>query len=188
MAELDTQQMQRSSMINRVGCIAVLLVVVLVVLIGTAFTYMSIDGKRRAVDKELDTLKNILLQGLDAPRPLGRYAPDEAAFNTMMDAVTGLKGRIEAAKTLPELEEVYGEYKEQTADIINLVSPAAAAINQAVRNQEAQIEGIFNRWRVQREKLMEAINRYNSALSNFPENVVGAVFGMKEAPTGSPLM
>jgi len=175
-------------MINRVGCMAVLLVIVLIVLIGTAFTYMSIDGKRRAVDKELETLKGILQQGLDTPRPLGGYARDEATFNSLMDAVAALKGRIEEAKTLPDLERVYGDFKEHTSDIIDLVSPTAAATNQAVRNQEAQIEGIFNRWRVQREKVMEAINRYNSALSNFPESVVGAVFGMKPAPVGSPLM
>ena len=62
-----------------------------------------------------------------------------------------------------------------------MIDPVLAE-DQGVRNQEAQIDGIFNRWRIKREEAVVAINRYNQALEGGIEKCIGSLFGMKEMP------
>ena len=185
MTSSKAHAMERTAMINRVGCIAVFLGVVLIILIAVGVMYMILDGKRRAVVKEFDSLKSIVHQGLDTPRPLGRYVRGEAGFNAVMASIDALQGPLEATETLPELERVYDEFKSKSYEIRRMIDPSRAE-DQSVRNQDAQIDGIFNRWRKQREKLVKAIEHYNGALATFPEDMIGRIFGMNEAPLISP--
>ncbi len=175
------ETMYRTSMINRVGCLAIVIGIVLILLIATAVTYTILQSKRRAADRELDALREIVLTGLDFPRPLGRYIRGEAGFNMVMSSIDALKGPIESAENLGDLEALYEEYKLKSHEIRRMIDPTMAE-DQAVRNQEAQIDGIFNRWREQRKAVVDAVDRYNQALGSFPESIVGSIFGMKEIP------
>ena len=169
-------------MINRIGCIAVVLLVLLVVIIGIAVTYSGLNSKLKTVESEMSTLKENLAGGLDAPRPLGRYVNDKDAFASVMAVIDGMKQRIDAAETLPELDTIFDEFQNKSMDIRFMI-PLDVADDQSVRNKEANIDGVYNRYKTQREVVVKAIKAFNSALSS---SFIGGLFGMEEIPFHAP--
>jgi hypothetical protein len=173
--------MQRTGMINKIGCFAIVLIVILAIVLGASMTHGGLKAKQGDALKEMETLKEILAGRLDTPEPLGAYIDDKAAFDSAMGEIKNLKTELDKAGSLPELDELLEDFKRLSMQIRNMV-PLSKVEEQAVRDIGARIDGTNNRWIFQREKVVEAITVYNSALSSFPASMVGGFFGLEEMP------
>lgn len=182
------QQMQRQGMINRVGCIAIFLVVLFIIIIAVVAVNAGLQSKYKGVEAEFNTLKEKLTNGLDTPRGLERYIEDENkdSFESVMAQIDSLKPAIEAADTLPDLDGLFSDYKDLSMKVRGLVSPHALEVTQGARNQEAQVDGIYNRYQTQRDILVPVSEKFNASLSNFPNNIIGGMFGLRAVPMDPP--
>lgn len=173
-------------MINRIGCIAITLAVLLIIIIGLAITNSSLQSKFRNVESEFNNLVQVVSNGLDAPRILGQYMTSKGAFKKYEEELDALAERVGAAETLPQLDAIFKEFKETAETIRAMVPKDAIDHNQRARNQEAELLGAYRRYDKQRKVVVDATNIYNSSLSGFPNNIVGKLFGMKEVPLSAP--
>ena len=173
-------------MINRMGCIAIILVLLLVVVIGLAVTNSGLQSKYRNVESEFSILKQEVSNGLDAPRILGQYMTSRNAFKKYEEELDELAERLGAAETLPQLDAIFKEFKETAEAIRAMIPQDAIDNNQRARNQEAELLGAYRRYNEQRKTVVDAAKIYNSSLSGFPTNIIGKLFGMKEVPLSAP--
>ncbi len=173
-------------MINRIGCIAIILAVLLVVVIGLAVTHSGLQSKYRNVESEFNVLKQKVSNGLDAPRILCQYMISKSASRKYEEELDELAERLGAAETLPQLDAIFKEFKETAEAIRAMIPRDAIDNNQRARNQEAELLGAYRRYDKQREMFVDAADVYNSSLSGFPTNIVGKLFGMKEVPLSAP--
>ena len=182
------QQMQQQGMINRVGCIAIFLIVLFIIIIAVVAVNVGLQSKYKLVEAEFNTLKEKLTNGLDTPRALGRYIEDENmdSFDSVMARIESLRPAIEAADTLPDLDAVFRDYKDLSMKVRELVSPHTLEVTQGARNQEAQVDGIYNRYQTQRDILVPVSEKFNASLSNFPNNIIGGMFGLRAVPLDPP--
>ncbi len=178
------QDMRRTGMINRIGCLAIALVVILAIVLGASVTYGGLQKKHGKAMKELETLKGILSSRLDTPGPLGTYVREKQDFDVAMGKIRDMKAEVDSAVSLPELDARFDDFKKLSMEIRDMVDPAVAN-DQAVRNQFQNIDGTYNRYIVQREIVVDAITAYNSAFSGFPESTIGGFFGLSEMPLDS---
>lgn len=180
------QQMQRQGMINRIGCIAIFLIVLFIIIIALVAVNIGLQSKYKVVQAEFNTLKEKLINGLDTPSPLGRYIDDSAEFDGVMAKIEALKPKIDAADTLPDLDALYMEFKDLSMSIRSMVPPGILEDNQGARNQEAQIDGIYNRYQTQRDIMVQVSEIFNASLLNFPNNIIGGMFGLRAVPLDPP--
>jgi len=175
-------------MINRVGCIAIFLVALFIIIIAVVAVNAGLQSKYKLVEAEFNTLKEKLINGLDTPSALGRYIEDENmdSFDSVMARIESLGGAIDAADTLPDLDAVFSDYKDLSMQVRGLVSPHTLEVTQGARNQEAQVDGIYNRYQTQRDILVPACKKFNASLSNFPNNIIGGMFGLRAVPLDPP--
>jgi hypothetical protein len=179
-------QMRRQGMINRVGCIAIALAVFLVIVIGLSITNSGLQKKYGEVESEFSNLKEELANGLDTPRLLGRYMSSRSEGIAYDEKLDVLAQRVETAQTLPELDAIFREFKVIAEEVREKVPLDTRDNDQGARNQEAELLGAYRRYGIQRGIFLEKAAIYNSALSGFPNNIVGSIFGMKEVPLGEP--
>jgi len=163
-------KMEQSRRITNIGCFGLILVVILLVLIGIVVARTDISGKRAEAMGVLDRMRD---QAEKAPGifnrmlPFGCGAEAERLVGEAGNAVESLGTEL----TLAELDEVWGKIED-----------AWSAINRGCRRSlsepafvdlTTEMEGVRNRYMVEKGNYNDAAEVYNSALDVFPGNLAG---------------
>ena len=169
----EQEKMEQAKRISNVGCFAIVLALIIVVLIGAAVIRADLSTKR---GNALTVLSRIREQVDKAPGVLNRML----AYDCGSDAeksVSSAEGVIEGLADDANINEVESAWQA--------VEDAWAEINRGCRSSlddpafvdlTTEMEGLRNRISVEKGNYTEVAEVYNSALKSFPANLVSGGF------------
>ncbi len=176
MARTDNDsKMMQSSRITKVGCIGVALVLVILILIGLVMVRGGLSSKRNVA---MDALGRMREQVVKAPGVLNRMLANgcgeeaEQAVNDVQRMVDALSSEY----TFDDMENAWAEIETAWA-LVSRGYPGSEADPVHV-DFKTDMDGIRNRFSVEKGNYNRAADTYNSALRSFPGGLAG--FGLKE--------
>src|SRR5215475_4853694 len=177
------------------GCIVILIVLVVIVGLSFAGTYIKPVGLVQDVDKNWAEVENQYQRRADLVPNLVATVQGAANFEKeTLTAVTNARasvGRatVEAGKapTDPAALAQYEAAQNQLGAALQrllVVSERYPDLkaNASFRDLSAQLEGTENRITVARGRFNDAAQSYNTVLKRFPTNLIAGMFGFKERP------
>lgn len=175
MMALDSEQekMEQAKRISNVGCFAIVLTLIIVVLIASAVIRADLSTKR---GNALTVLSRIREQVDKAPGVLDRMLAYDCGSDAE-DAVSSAEGVSEGLTDDANISEVESAWQA--------VEDAWAEINRGCRSSlddpafvdlTTEMEGLRNRISVEKGNYTDVAEVYNSALTSFPANLVSGGF------------
>jgi LemA protein len=167
--DAGTKYMQ-SSRITRIGCFGLVLVLVLLILIGAVGVRAEINKKRSVV---IGAYNRMVEQAEKAPGVLNRML----SFNCGDDAEVSVSEAENSVARLSELDAPSISVLEETWDEIETAwvevnrGCSMSLSEDAFRDLTIEMEGLRNRFSVEKGNFEEAAEIYNSALRTFPANI-----------------
>jgi LemA protein len=177
------------------GCLAVLVVIVLIVGISVAGTYNRLVTLSQEVDKQWAQVENQYQRRSDLVPNLVATVQGAAQFekSTLEDVVRARASVGQAtvnpgqAPTDPaqlakfeQAQQALGSALSRLLVVVEKYPELKANAN--FRDLQAQLEGTENRIAVERMRFNETAQAYNTALLRFPTNITGRLLGFKEKP------
>jgi LemA protein len=177
------------------GCIAILVILVVIVGISLAGTYNSLVGLSQDVNRAWAEVENQYQRRADLVPNLVSTVQGAANFEKeTLTAVTQARASVGRATvtpgqapTDPEALARYQAAQDQLGAALQrllVVSERYPELraNQNFRDLQAQLEGTENRIAVARGRFNESAQVYNTRLMRFPTNLMARFLGFKEKP------
>ena len=175
------------------GCLAVLLIVLLVAGVAMWGTYNGLVQKAEAVDAQWAQVENVYQRRADLIPNLVATVQGAASFEqSTLREVTEARasvGRMQVnAGDLVNNPAAFAKWEQAQAQLGSALQRLMVVVEQypdlkataAFRDLQAQLEGTENRITVERMRLNETALAYNSARKQFPANLVAGSFGFGE--------
>src|SRR3954449_4158451 len=181
-----------------VGCLGIGAIVLFVLLVGgcgVAASYNRLVGLQQKVDQSWAQVQNVYQRRADLIPNLVNTVQGAANFEkSTLTEVTNARasvGRVqldpnkapEDAAQLQKFQQAQGQLSNALSRLLvvseNYPQLRATATFQ---NLQAQLEGTENRISVERNNYNAAVQEYNTALGQFPTNMLNKMFGFKERP------
>src|SRR3954463_2814440 len=180
------------------GCgvlLAILLVVVVVAALAIGGVYNRLVKLQQGVDQSWAQVQNVYQRRADLIPNLVNTVSGQANFEkSTLEAVTNARasvGRVQLdpnkaptdAAQLQQFQEAQGQLSNALSRLL-VVSENYPQLRatEAFQNLQAQLEGTENRISVERNNFNAAVQEYNTALGQFPTNILNKMFGFKERP------
>ncbi len=169
----ESARMEQSRRITRLGCVGLILVLVLIFLISMVAVRNELSGKRGMA---LDKLTALKAQIQKAPGILNRmlaFGCGEEAEEAVRELDTMVSSLSEGA-TFEQLSRTW----EDTEDVWAIVTAGCAEdLNDAAFiDLTTEMEGVRNRYAVEKGHYSEAVETYKAALRVFPGSWFGRDF------------
>jgi len=177
------------------GCVAILVILVVIVGISLAGTYNSLVGFSQDVNRAWAEVENQYQRRADLVPNLVSTVQGAANFEKeTLTAVTQARASVGRATvtpgqapTDPEALARYQAAQDQLGAALQrllVVSERYPELraNQNFRDLQAQLEGTENRIAVARGRFNESAQVYNTRLMRFPTNLMARFLGFKEKP------
>ena len=175
------------------GCVAVLLVVLVIAGISLAGTYNRLVTLSQEVDKQWAQVENVYQRRADLVPNLVATVRGAAEFEKeTLEAVTQARASVGRAQVtqgtaptdpaqLAQFEQAQNQLGAALQRLLVVVEryPELKA-NANFRDLQAQLEGTENRITVERMRFNEVAQAYNTARLRFPTNLMAGMFGFKE--------
>jgi LemA protein len=175
------------------GCIAVLVLVVLIVGISMAGTYNRLVGLSQEVDKQWSQVENQYQRRADLVPNLVATVKGAAEFEkSTLEAVVQARASVGRAQinttSAPTDPAQLAQYEQAQAQLGAALQRLLLVVerypelkaNQNFRDLQAQLEGTENRIAVERMRYNEAAQAYNTSRLRFPTNLMANLLGFKE--------
>ena len=170
---------------NRIGCLAAIGIVVVVVLVGGIFlfgTYNSLVAKSQTVDAQWAQVETQYQRRYDLIPNLvnsvkGIMAQEQTVFNAIAEART----RYTGAQTTDEKAAAAGDVEAALGRLLVVMEnyPQLRSI-EAVTQLMDELAGTENRISVERRRYNDDVRTYNTAIKTFPTNLLAGMFGFTE--------
>jgi LemA protein len=177
------------------GCVAVLLVVLVIVGVSLAGTYNRLVTLGQEVDKQWAQVENVYQRRADLVPNLVATVRGAAEFEKeTLEAVTQARASVGRATITPGTAPTDPAQLAQFEQAQNTLGAALQRLlvvvekypelkaNANFRDLQAQLEGTENRITVARGRFNESAQGYNTVLKKFPTNLLAGFFGFKERP------
>jgi Uncharacterized conserved protein len=175
------------------GCLAVLVVVVVIVGISFAGTYNKLVTFGQEVDKQWAQVENQYQRRYDLVPNLVATVQGAAQFEkSTLEAVTQARASVGRAQitpgTAPTDPAQLAQYEQAQAALGGALQRLLVVVekypelkaNANFRDLQAQLEGTENRISVARMDYNKAAQDYNTARLRFPTNLIAGMLGFKE--------
>jgi LemA protein len=175
------------------GCLAVLVVVVVIVGISFAGTYNKLVTLGQEVDKQWAQVENQYQRRYDLVPNLVATVQGAAQFEkSTFEAVTQARASVGRAQitpgTAPTDPAQLAQYEQAQAALGGALQRLLVVVekypelkaNANFRDLQAQLEGTENRIAVARMDYNKAAQDYNTARLRFPTNLIAGMLGFKE--------
>jgi LemA protein len=175
------------------GCLAVVVLVIIVCGLSLAGTYNHLVTLGQEVDKQWSQVENQYQRRADLVPNLVSTVQGAAQFekSTLEDVVAARAsvGRAQVdAGTAPNDPAKLAQYEQAQAALGSALQRLLVVVekypdlkaNQNFRDLQAQLEGTENRIAVARMDFNKAAQDYNTARLRFPTNLIAGMFGFKE--------
>jgi len=175
------------------GCLAVLVIVLLVGGLAVWGMYNGLVGKSESVDAQWSQVENVYQRRADLIPNLVATVQGAAGFEkSTLEAVTEARasvGRMQVnAGDLVNNPAAFAKWEQAQAGLssalqrLMVVAEAYPDLKAtaAFRDLQAQLEGTENRITVERMRYNEVAREYNVARKRFPTNLLAGTFGFGE--------
>lgn len=160
----------QSSRITRIGCFGLVLVIVLLILIGAVGIRAEINKKQSVA---IGAYNRMVDQVEKAPGVLNRmlsFDCGEGAEEAVREAENSVARLSELdGPSISGLEEIWDEIENAWVEVSR--GCLGSLSEDAFRDLTIEIEGLRNRYSVEKGNFEEAAEMYNSALRTFPANI-----------------
>ena len=187
--------------VGLLGCIAVL---ILVVLIGGAF-FVSVRnnlvGLEEGVNGQWAQVQSQYQRRYDLIPNLVRTVEGAANFEkSTLEAVTNARARVGqvaapagppgSGADIPNNEAAFRQFEAAQQGLSNALSRLLVVVerypelksNQNFLELQSQLEGTENRIAVERQRYNDVVRGYNTAVRRFPASIVAGMSGFKQKP------
>ncbi len=177
------------------GCLAVLVLLVVIVGASIASTNNRLVTLSQEVDKQWSQVENQYQRRIDLVPNLVATVKGAAEFEKeTLTAVTEARASVGRAQVTPGKApadpESFARYEQAQASLGAALQRLLVVVekypelkaNQNFQALQAQLEGTENRIAVERMRFNEAGQSYNTTLLKFPTNLMGRMLGFKEKP------
>jgi LemA protein len=175
------------------GCLAILVIVVVIVGISFAGTYNKLVTFGQEVDKQWAQVENQYQRRYDLVPNLVATVQGAAQFEkSTLEAVTQARASVGRAQitpgTAPTDPAQLAQYEQAQAALGGALQRLLLVVekypelkaNANFRDLQAQLEGTENRIAVARMDYNKAAQDYNTARLRFPTNLIAGMLGFKE--------
>ncbi len=175
------------------GCIAVLVVLLVIVGISIAGTYNRLVSLSQEVDKQWAQVENVYQRRADLVPNLVATVRGAAEFEKeTLEAVVEARASVGRAQvtagTAPTDPAALAQFEQAQASLGAALQRLLVVVerypelkaNANFRDLQAQLEGTENRIAVERMRYNEAAQAYNTARLRFPTNLMAGMLGFKE--------
>jgi len=175
------------------GCVAVLVIIVIIVGISLAGTYNRLVTLGQEVDKQWSQVENQYQRRLDLIPNLVATVQGAATFEkSTLEAVVQARASVGRAQINPstaptdpaqlaqyeQAQQALGAALQRLLVVVERYPELKANAN--FRDLQAQLEGTENRIAVARMDYNKAAQDYNTARLRFPTNLMAGMLGFKE--------
>jgi len=178
-------------MFKALGCLAVVVVIVILAALVLGGTYNHLVGLAQAVDAQWAQVENVYQRRADLIPNLVATVQGAANFEkSVLTEVTQARASVGqvSARDLPNDPQAFARFEQAQNALTGALSRLLVVVerypdikaNQNFRDLQAQLEGSENRITVERMRYNERAQEYNTARLRFPTNLVAGVFGFKE--------
>jgi LemA protein len=175
------------------GCVAVLVLIVLIAGLAVAGIYNRLVGLSQAVDAQWAQVENVYQRRADLVPNLVATVRGAAEFEkSTLEAVTQARasvGQVQGGdRNLPNDPQAFARWQAAQDALSSALSRLLVVVerypelkaNQNFRDLQAQLEGTENRIAVERGRFNTAAQEYNTARLRFPAALLAGPFGFKE--------
>jgi LemA protein len=174
------------------GCLAAVVVVVLLAALAGVGVYNSLVGKSQAVDAQWAQVEAAYQRRADLIPNLVRTVQGAANFEKgTLEAVTQARASVGSAQpgtSIPNDPAAFARFEAAQNALSGALSRLLVVVerypdlkaNQNFRDLQAQLEGTENRINVERMRFNESAREYNTARQSFPAVIFANMLGFKE--------
>jgi len=174
------------------GCAAIVLLLILIVGLGFAGTYNTLNRKNQAVNAQWAQVQNVYQRRADLIPNLVATVAGAANFEkSTLQAVVEARSKASSIQATPELvndPQAFQKFEAAQGQLTSALSRLLVVVerypdlkaNQNFRDLQAQLEGTENRITVERQRFNEVSQDYNTTFHSFPTNMIAGMFGFKE--------
>lgn len=179
-------------MAKGLGCLAVVVLVVIVVALMAMGTYNNLVGLSQATDAQWAQVENVYQRRADLIPNLVATVKGAADFEkSTLEAVTAARasvGQVQVGKDITSDPQAFAKFQASQDQLSSALSRLLVVVerypdlkaNANFRDLQAQLEGTENRITVERNRYNEVAQQYNTARLKFPAAVVAPMMGFKE--------
>jgi len=174
-----------------IGCVAAVVVVLVVVCLALMGSYNSLVGLGQAVDAQWAQVENTYQRRADLIPNLVATVAGAANFEkSTLEAVTQARASVGQIRVNPGDAASLAEFERAQNGLSSALSRLLVVSEQYpdlkasanFRDLQAQLEGTENRISVERSRFNEKAQEYNTAILRMPARLFAGLFGMKEKP------
>jgi LemA protein len=174
------------------GCAAIVLLLIVIVGLGLAGTYNTLNRKNQAVNAQWAQVQNVYQRRSDLIPNLVATVTGAANFEkSTLQAVVEARSKASSIQATPELvndPQAFQKFEAAQGQLTSALSRLLVVVerypelkaNQNFRDLQAQLEGTENRITVERMRFNETAQDYNTTFHSFPTNLIAGMFGFKE--------
>jgi len=177
------------------GCLALLVLLIIIIGISVAGTNNRLVTKSQEVDKQWAQVENQYQRRADLVPNLVATVQGAAQFEkSTLEEVTRARASVGQANVNPGQAPTdpaqLAKFEQAQAALGSALSRLLVVVekypelkaNANFRDLQAQLEGTENRISVERMRFNETAQDYNTTLMKFPTNITGRLLGFKERP------
>ena len=175
------------------GCLVVVVVIAIIAVVVLGGTYNRLVSLQQAVDAQWAQVENVYQRRADLIPNLVATVQGAANFEkSVLTEVTQARasvGQVQVnAKDLPNDPQAFARFEQAQNQLSGALSRLLVVVerypelkaNANFQTLQAQLEGTENRITVERQRFNERAQEYNTALLQFPTNILARLFGFKE--------
>jgi len=173
------------------GCMAAVVVVLVILGLALMGSYNSLVGLGQAVDAQWAQVENAYQRRADLIPNLVATVAGAANFEkSTLEAVTQARASVGQVRVNPSDPASLAEFERTQSGLSSALSRLLVVSEQYpdlkasanFRDLQAQLEGTENRISVERGRFNEKAQEYNTAILRMPARLFAGLFGMKEKP------
>jgi len=182
----------KKGLIAGLGCLAVIIIVVLV-LGGMAYsTYNSLVREQQNVESSWAQVENVYQRRADLIPNLVATVKGYASHESeTLEAVTASRAQVGSMRITPDLlnnQAEFNKFQQAQAGLSSALSRLMVVVerypdlkaNQNFLELQNQLEGSENRIAQERRHFNEAAQTYNTKVMQFPGNIFARMFGFQK--------
>lgn len=183
--------MKKSSMVG-LGCLAVIVLAVIIIGFSTLGTYNSLVAEEQNVITKWAQVENVYQRRADLiPNLVNTVKGFAAQESNVLQAVTDSRSRVGSMTVSPETlnnPAAFAQFQQAQAGLSGALSRLLVVVerypelksNQNFLDLQVQLENTENRITVERMRFNEAAQSYNTRIKQFPGNIFARIFGFQE--------
>ena len=182
----------KKGLVAGLGCLAIIVVVVLILAFSAWGTYNNLVTLQQEVESKWSQVENTYQRRMDLiPNLVATVKGYALHEKETLEAVTASRSQVGSMKITPDIlnnPAEFQKFQQAQAGLTSALSRLMVVVerypdlkaNQNFLDLQSQLEGTENRITVERMRFIEAARAYNTKRKQFPANIFANMFGFQE--------